>query len=475
MNDAADVSNPLDATDATGALATSASVPTPPPHARRRARRYVFTTLGVFVGALLALVLYGFWLYATTGRIDGVGSSQLDPKTASSTPKRGKTVATLVAGQGVDLNPSTIASDTAPDGLVADDTSPIPPPGTPNTVAGLPGPNTVPPLDAPDTLPDAGPLPGISVEGLDPSLSVDTVPPPLVTIPASQVDNKPLVDTSQVVPLGGPNTFNILMAGSDNRDDVPESQAVGLGKGKVSGSRTDTIMIMRIDPDAKKAWVLSIPRDLWVRMPGTNQFDRINAASARSDQLLVKAIQENLGIPIRHMMKVDFVGFQRVVAAVGGVNICFDKPARDHVTRLNVTTAGCQRLNASQATAYVRSRYYEEQQADGSWKRDPLSDLGRIKRQQKFIRNGMDAAIGRGFRDPITLNAALKNLRSAIAFDTSLGFGEVLSLANKLRSFDPKSLGTFVVPTIGGRIDKKAVLVIDTKYAASVIGQFGRR
>ncbi len=441
---------------------------------RRRGRRLAFGALGVVAVLVLATALYVFWLYATTGRIGGVGSALLDPKRPPTTAAPGQTVATLAASGGVEINATVAPPDTTPDGT-STDPSPIPPPGTPNTVAGLPGPNSGTPANSTDMFPDAGRLPDISVDGLDPSSTVDTLPRPLVTIPPDQVNNKPLVDTSQVASFGGKNTINILMAGSDNRDDVPDNQAVGLGKGKVSGSRTDTIMIMRIDPDAKKAWVLSLPRDLWVRMPGTNTFDRINAASARSDALLVQAIQENLGIPIHHMMKVDFVGFQRVVAAVGGVNICFDKPARDKVTRLNVTAAGCQRLNATQATAYVRSRYYEEQQPDGSWKRDPLSDLGRIKRQQKFIRNGMDAAIGRGFRDPITLNAALKNLRSAISFDKSLGFGEILSLANKLRSFDPQSLQTFVVPTIGGRIDKKSVLVIDTKIAASVIGQFGHR
>ena len=86
----------------------------------------------------------------------------------------------------------------------------------------------------------------------------------------------------------------------------------------------------------------------------------------------------------------------------------------------------------------------------------------------------MTAAIGKGFRNPITLNAALKNLRSAIAFDKTLGFTEVLSLANKVRSFDPQSLATFTVPTKRARIDGKEVLQIDPKTAADVIGQFGR-
>ena len=436
---------------------------------RRRAGRFVLGALGLVGALVVGSVGYAFWLYATTGRLNEIGSKQLDPQSGPKVGRPGKTVATLAAPVGESIAEPT--ADTVAS-VTVDETSPIPPPGTPNTVAGLPGPNTgTPAVD--DTFPAAEPLPGLDVNGLDPSTTVDTLPP-LVTIPEAQVVNKPLVDISQVEALGGPNTINILMAGTDSRDNVPENQATGFGKGKVRGSRTDTIMVLRIDPDAKKAWVLSLPRDLFVRMPGTNSFDRINAASARSDRLLVAAIRENLDIPIHHMMKVDFGGFQRVVAAVGGVNICFDKPARDKVTQLNVTVAGCQRLNPTQATAYVRSRRYEELQPNGKWKADPRGDLGRIARQQLFIRNGMTAAIGKGFRNPITLNAALKNLRSAIAFDKTLGFTEVLSLANKVRSFDPQSLATFTVPTKRARIDGKEVLQIDPKTAADVIGQFGR-
>ncbi len=425
----------------------------------------------------VALVLFGgvgylYWRFASIPRISGVGSKQLDAGTSASP---GGTVVTLPTPTGIALNgtepntaPTTVAVTVAGDTEV----SPIPPPGVPGTVPGLPGPGTG---VVPDTS-DATPLPGLDVGGLDTTdTSADTVPAPLVTIPVSQVTNRPLLDTNSVNAVGGRNSFNILMTGTDNRDDVPDNQAVGLGKGKVSGSRSDTIMVLRVDPDARKAWVLSIPRDLYVRMPGTNTFDRINAASARSDALLVRTIQENLGIPIKHMMKVDFVGFQRVVAAVGGVDICFPKPARDKVTALNQPAAGCYKLNPRQATAYVRSRKYEEKQADGTWKRDPRSDLGRIARQQTFIRNGLAAAIKRGMRNPTTLNAVLANLRSAIAFDKALGFTEVLALANKMRSFEPDALETLVVPTTPQRVDKKDVLVLDVDRAVETIGMFGHR
>ena len=437
---------------------------------RPRPRRVALISLIVAAVLVVSSVGYLYWRFSSIPRISGVGSAQLDPRR---TAGPGGTVVTLPTPAGETIPDTTIvtSADTEASADTTAESSPIPPPGTPATIAGLPGPAT--PSEA-ETREPAAPLPGLSVDGLD-DTTPDTLPPPLVTIPEDQVTNRPLLDTSAVTAVGGRSSFNILMIGTDDRSDVPANQAVGFGKGKVAGSRSDTIMVLRVDPDAKKAWVLSIPRDLYVRMPGTNSFDRINAASARSDALLVRTIQENLGIPIQHMMKVNFIGFQRVVAAVGGVNICFPKPARDRVTQLNQPTAGCFLLNPTQATAYVRSRRYEEQQKNGTWRADPRSDLGRIARQQTFIRNGMAAAIKRGMRNPTTLNAVLADLRSAIAFDKSLGFTEVLSLANKMRSFEPEALETLVVPTLSRRIDNKAVLVLDMDSAAKTIGQFGHR
>lgn len=426
-----------------------------------------------FAAAVLLVVTslgYLYWRFSSIPRIREVGAAELDPKGVK---EPGGTVVTLPTPVGETIPSSTIAdsADTLVNEGTITESAPPPVPGVAVTIAGLPQPGDT---RAPDTTEPLAPLPGFSVDELD-DTTPDTLPPPLITIPDEQVTNRPLLDTSTIKAVGGPKSFNILMIGTDDRARVPENQAKGLGKGKVAGSRSDTIMVLRVDPQAKKAWVLSIPRDLFVRMPGTNEFDRINAASARSDALLVRTIQENLGIPVQHMMKVDFIGFQRVVAAVGGVNICFPKPARDKVTKLNQPTAGCFRLNPTQATAYVRSRRYEEQQANGKWRSDPRSDLGRIARQQTFIRQGLTAAIKRGMRDPLTMNAVLADLKSAIAFDRSLGFTEVLSLANKMRSFEPDSLETLVVPTLGRRIDNKEVLVLDLDTAATTIGQFGHR
>jgi LCP family protein required for cell wall assembly len=430
--------------DTNGAPASPGSAP----KRRRRGLRIVlFVFLAVFV-LLAGAIGYLYWQFSLGKRID-LPPNTLDPKVNEATISREPIVTIPTPTAGV---PSAGVDPTG-------DGSGTPEPGVPNTVPGLPGPN-VPAVE------DTTPLPPIDITGLDPTLA------PLNTLPADQLKIGPLIDTSSITAVGGPNTLNFLVVGSDDRSTVPKGQEHIYGN--VIGSRSDTIMILRVDPDARKAWVLSIPRDLYVRMPGTNEFDRINAASGRSDALLVKTIQENLNIPIQHMMKVDFVGFQKVVSAVGGVKICFKFPTRDVKSGLD-QKAGCNVLTGRQATGYVRSRYFEEQMADGSWKRDGRADLGRIERQQKFMRAGMEAAVNKGFRSPTKLHATLTKLRSAVAFDPTLGFTDVLSLADKLRSFDPDSLESQTVPGDPFTIDKKAVLKLNVKRATPIVGQFGHR
>ena len=281
----------------------------------------------------------------------------------------------------------------------------------------------------------------------------------------------PLLDTSGVAALGGPNAKNYLMIGVDSRSDIPVDQEASFGN--VGGSRSDTIMLLRLDPSTKQAWVLSFPRDLYVRLAGTNQFNRLNAAYARSAGTLVSTLRENFNVPVDHFAIIDFVGFQRVVEALGGVTIDFPKAARDLKSGLN-QPAGRNLLDPKQATAYVRSRYLQEE-VGGVWTKDPRGDLGRIQRQQAFIRATLSQAVKKGFSDPLTANALLTSLKDALTLDSAFGIGEIASLTNDLRSFDPNTLQTFTVPGDNRRINGKDVLIVNKTKARAVIGQFGQR
>ena len=100
---------------------------------------------------------------------------------------------------------------------------------------------------------------------------------------------------------------------------------------------------------------------------------------------MVKTITANFGIPINHVVQVDFAGFQDAVNALGGIYLDFPYPAKDAYSGLDITTPGCQLLNGAQALAVARARHYEYY-ADGYWQYDGTSDFGRIQRQDVFIR-----------------------------------------------------------------------------------------
>jgi len=305
----------------------------------------------------------------------------------------------------------------------------------------------------------------------DPAEGDINTPIATVKAPAGKLVFGALIDTTGVAAFGGPNAKNYLMIGVDSRSDIPEDQQDAFGD--VGGSRSDTIMLLRLDPSSNQAWVLSFPRDLYVRIAGTNQFNRLNAAYSRGAGTLTSTIRENFNVPVDHFAIVDFVGFQKVVEAVGGVTICFPKDSRDTKSGLN-QPAGCNLLDPKQATAFVRSRHLQEGR-NGVWTNDPRGDLGRIQRQQAFIRATLSQAVQKGMSDPVTFNSLLISLKDALTLDSEFGFGDIASLAADLRSFDPNLMQTFTVPVTPKRINGKEVLLVQTVKGRTVIGQFGQR
>ncbi len=343
-----------------------------------------------------------------------------------------------------------------------------------NTVNGEPA--VTEPVDTADTTVAADvPTPTVAGESPDsiPGPGEGNLTEPIATVAplAGTQTYGPLLDTSGIQALGGPKATNYLMIGVDSRSDIPADQADSFGK--VGGSRSDTIMLLRLDPSTNQAWVLSFPRDLYVRIAGTNQFNRINAAYAKSPGTLVSTIRENFNVPVDHFAIIDFVGFQKVVEALGGVTIDFPRAARDTKSGLN-QPAGRNLLDPKQATAYVRSRYFQEE-VNGVWQKDPRGDLGRIQRQQAFIRATLGQAVKQGFSDPMTANALLTSMKDALTLDSAFGIGDIASLAKDLRSFDPNTLKTFTVPGDNKRINGKDVLIVNKTKGRAVIGQFGQR
>src|SRR6476646_6452051 len=178
----------------------------------------------------------------------------------------------------------------------------------------------------------------------------------------------------QLDSAGSNEPRNYLIIGSDSRDNVdPNDPNAGafLGPGEPAGKRSDTILLVRIDPVAGTVNMLSFPRDLWIPIADTGQNDRINSAYGRGRQVLVDTIRKDFGVEINNYIEVDFSGFKGLVQNVGGVPMYFDTPMRDDNTGLDVEQSGCVTLDADQALAFVRSRHLEFKDGRGRWESDP--------------------------------------------------------------------------------------------------------
>jgi polyisoprenyl-teichoic acid--peptidoglycan teichoic acid transferase len=245
-----------------------------------------------------------------------------------------------------------------------------------------------------------------------------------------------------LVPDSG--VLNVLLVGSDSRANVEGDQSFNDKSAPVVGQRSDTMMILHADANQKKAAILSIPRDLYVPIAGTTSSNRINTAFDNGPQRLVDTIQQDLGIKINHYVQVDFVGFQSIVNSVGGVDIYVPAPARDKLSGLNIKTAGCAHLDGFQALAWARSRHYEELEG-GRWQTDPTGDLGRIQRQQDFIRRMMRKALAT--RNPLKVNELIGIGIKNVKIDEHMSSSDILRLAGKFRSLNPDTVDMLTLPT----------------------------
>jgi LCP family protein required for cell wall assembly len=149
-------------------------------------------------------------------------------------------------------------------------------------------------------------------------------------------------------------SINLLVVGSDTRQGLRDG-----GFGEAAGQRSDVIILVHLVPAARHAAVLSIPRDLYVPVAGTDGSAKINSAFNRGPGQLVQTIQQGFGIPIHHYLLVNFDGFREVVDALGGVAMYFPRPVRDsnngrNESGLNVPKPGCHRLGGDQALALGR-------------------------------------------------------------------------------------------------------------------------
>src|SRR5215211_7317922 len=206
--------------------------------------------------------------------------------------------------------------------------------------------------------------PTINEQGT-PIARVEDLPPP-ISVPASNLP--PAWD--------GASRITVLIIGLDYRDYIANE----------GPPRSDTMMLLTIDPLTKTAGMLSIPRDMWVNIPGF-QYGRINMAYFYGEgsklpgggpELARKTVEQFIGVPIQYYAQIDFNTFVEFIDLIGGIEIYNTEDLRlDPVgharDKIKLTCCGIRHLNGEKALAYVRFR------------KDKEGDIARSQRQQKVI------------------------------------------------------------------------------------------
>lgn len=225
---------------------------------------------------------------------------------------------------------------------------------------------------------------------------------------------------------------NILLMGVDKRPD--ETLA-----------RTDSLIVVTVDPNGQTANMLSIPRDLYVPIPGYEGEDRINKAYYLGEKddypgggpaLAMKTIQRNFGIPIHFYAQIDFQGFRDIVDTLGGITVEVAEtiddqtyPDENYGYDPFYIEAGTQTLNGYNALRYARTRH------------TPGSDFSRAQRQQQVLLAIRDQALAANMLTKIPeLWATFSG-----SIDTNLQLIDIVELSQLAGKIDPVSINSAVI------------------------------
>ncbi len=275
-----------------------------------------------------------------------------------------------------------------------------------------------------------------------PTVSLPT-PTPAPTIPGATV--VPALPTATLDPAEqfrytDPFRVNILLLGIDQRSALNEPGPF----------RTDTMMVVSLDPVRKTAGILSIPRDLWVSIPGSPRPDRINNANVIGDvngypgggpALAAETVRQVLGIPIDKYVLINFEVFTTVVAAIApdGVEVCLNEAIDDEYypdasygfIRVQFP-AGCQILDAERLLQYARTRHGN-------------TDFDRAARQQQVMQSLRDKVLNVGGLTQFIGQAPALYSQLSTSVKTNMSLDEMLRLASLVLEIPRENIRTGVI------------------------------
>ncbi|MFC7221032.1 LCP family protein [Streptomyces polyrhachis] len=244
-----------------------------------------------------------------------------------------------------------------------------------------------------------------------------------------------------------------LLVGIDRRSDLPTTgaDAGGAVQWKPGAQRSDTMMLVHIPQDRDNAYVVSLPRDSWVPVPGHGSA-KLNAAfSWGGPPLLIDTVQRLTKVKVDHLAVIDWSGFKKLTDAVGGVDITIPTttPRRNGGRQW---TAGTHHMDGEEALDYVRERHGL-----------PRGDLDRTQRQQEFLKRVLDKTLSSGnLANPLKAKKLLDTVTATVSVDDRLTDSALRDLMWDMRGVRTRHMVFMNAPVAGfDTIDRQSVVVLD--------------
>lgn len=229
---------------------------------------------------------------------------------------------------------------------------------------------------------------------------------------------------------------------------------VGLDAKKMDTGRSDTLIVVLVDPKNKKVSLLSIPRDTRVQIAGRD-LDKITHAHNYGINSTIMTVEDFLDIKMDYYAQINFEGFQSLINTIGGVTINVEKNLsfRDRITNTQFSlTKGTQKLNGIQALNYARFR--------DDWE----SDFGRNRRQQQVIKALMDETLS--IRNITKVNKIVKDIGENV--ETDLDFDMFAKTMTNMKHVSSKDVYSIPMKASPATINRVSYVIVDQESLEKV-------
>ena len=272
------------------------------------------------------------------------------------------------------------------------------------------------------------------------ALVTSTIPAPAISSPFGRIEILPMLQ----------ERMNVLVMGVDSN---------GLSAERFTNTRSDTMILVSMDPIAHKVGIVSIPRDSRVKIAGNHGLDKINAAHAfGGPQLSMQTVGENFSVPIDHYVVIDTQALKELCNLLGPVEVLVEKEMKytDWSAHLHIDLKpGLQVLQPEQVEQYVRFRH------------DARGDIGRMERQQWFFRSA-----AKKMKDPQFLLRLPDLLRMAHEYvKTDMSIEDMARVAAFGKDLRPEDVVTATLPGTAEMINGGSYWIPDMEASKIVFNR----